>query len=114
MKRSILAPLCSAFVLPGLGQVLNRQIGKGLVMMAAITVLLIALMLKAVFTFTQTVGTAPIEPDETIFSIFVKGFQDHGQILLWTLAALVLALWIYSIVDAFYYGLRHVPPEDED
>jgi hypothetical protein len=30
MRHAILAPLLSAFVLPGLGQVINRQIVKGL------------------------------------------------------------------------------------
>jgi len=36
MKKSIAAPLCSGLVIPGLGQILNQQIRKGVLLMGLV------------------------------------------------------------------------------
>ena len=37
MKKAVIASLCSAFIIPGLGQILNNNIKKGLVILALFT-----------------------------------------------------------------------------
>ena len=38
MKKSIISPLCSALIIPGLGQVINNNIKKGLIILGIVFV----------------------------------------------------------------------------
>ncbi len=62
MKDYIKAPLLSGLVLPGLGQVVNQQIIKGLVLMALITVIFLTLLVK-VFIDLSAVMAEVVGPD---------------------------------------------------
>ncbi|MEW5724383.1 MAG: hypothetical protein AB1896_14830 [Thermodesulfobacteriota bacterium] len=116
MKQSLRASLCSAFVIPGLGQVLNRQVGKGLVLMAAITLVFIVLLLKIVFETTAILNGPNLVfgPADTVFDVVLAGMRARGWITLWVLLALGAGIWLYSVADAFYAGLRYQPPPEEE
>ncbi|MBF0530771.1 MAG: hypothetical protein HQK55_16190 [Deltaproteobacteria bacterium] len=64
MKKTWLAPLCSAFVLPGLGQIINRQIIKGVAMIAAATIIFMVLLVKIFLDFSAVIGQV-IGPGDT-------------------------------------------------
>lgn len=104
MKRSILSPLCSAFIIPGLGQILNQELKKGLILLATVFLLFIA---------------GSIELAIIIYSLFENQVVDlydteavmerlHGQDLsvLWLIIVLFGIIWIYSILDAFLKGRK--------
>lgn len=107
VKRAILAPLCSAFVLPGVGQIINQQIVKGIAMMAAATLIFLVLLLKLFLDFSRVVGQV-MGPDLTLGSdkwpLILAGLRAQNLTVLWVLLALGGVLWLYSIIDAYWYG----------
>jgi archaellum biogenesis protein FlaJ (TadC family) len=104
MKKYILAPLCSAFVVPGLGQIINQSLKKGIIILAAVFVLIIAgavkfvLMVNALFQTRnmQALGHPNI----------LREIPGHDFHVLWMIVALFIIIWIYSIADAFLVGLK--------
>ncbi len=109
MKNYIKAPLLSGFVLPGLGQVVNQQIIKGLILMALITVIFLILLVK-VFIDLSAVMAEVVGPDlglgpDTISRI-VEGVRERNLNLLFFLGGLGVSVWAYSVVDAFLTGRR--------
>ncbi len=103
MKRTVIALLLSAFVLPGLGQLyLGRKV-KGVAMLLITNLL----MLLALFVLLKGLGPviaaklasgAIISPDEVLASL--HGVSGFGQALL---AGFVL-VWGYSVVDILKSG----------
>lgn len=106
MKKYLLSPLCSAFIVPGLGQVLNKRILKGLILMALVFILFIAITVNLTFLIIsqlQDVQTADIEEvNNMIEKLFLQG--DFSTF--WVLLVISIILWLYSIIDAFLDGLK--------
>ena len=107
MKKSIAAPLLSAFVVPGLGQLINRQIAKGALVLGAVTALFVFIVFKVFYDFTQALNTIPdpqlnLELYQQVSQAMVQ--QSHTLLLVLTL--LFTALWAYSVVDAYAVGKR--------
>jgi hypothetical protein len=104
MKKYILAPLCSALIVPGLGQIINQSLKKGLFILSIVFFLLISGTVKLFFILqsalanlnTGRLSTAPIG----------KGLQGKDLTLLWVLLVLFAVVWVYSILDAFWVGKR--------
>jgi TM2 domain-containing membrane protein YozV len=115
MKRAILAAVSSAFVLPGLGQVLNRQVIKGFLLMMVFTILLITAILTAFFETMDVMrdATVAIDTADTIIDVFVKGLATRDLTGFWAALGLLGAVWLYGVGDAFFYGLRYKPSEEE-
>lgn len=109
MKDYIKAPLLSGLVLPGLGQVVNQQIIKGLVLMALITVIFLILLVK-VFVDLSAVMTEAVGPDLVLgpdaVSRIVAGMRERNLNLLYFLGGLGSSIWAYSVIDAFLTGRR--------
>jgi len=104
MKRIILAPLLSAFVLPGLGQVLNRQFRKAGLLMAAVSLLFLALFFKVLYDLNKVLLSLPLEtfeknphPLSTVAQALSQ--QDNGLLLV--LILLLTGVWAYGVWDAF-------------
>ena len=104
MKKYITATLCSAFVVPGLGQIINEQIKKGLLLLGLVFVLLVAVMVKLVAVMNHLmadIDLAKIDLKEIPAKLTSEDFS------LITILVLCFALiWIYSIIDAFWIGWR--------
>jgi hypothetical protein len=101
MKKSIAAPLCSGLVVPGLGQILNRQIKKGLILLGLVFVLFITGAVK--FAFIITSITAAHDLAEASQRAIIRGSD------LFVMAGIAVAfviLWIYSVVDAFWVAFQ--------
>jgi TM2 domain-containing membrane protein YozV len=104
MKRTILAPLLSAFVLPGLGQVINRQVRKAVLFMASIFILFLGLVIKLVYDLNKVIFSLPVEVLEKNphpFSIIARALSRRDKSLVIVLVLLLTALWVYSVWDAF-------------
>jgi TM2 domain-containing membrane protein YozV len=101
MKKTITSPLCSGLVIPGLGQILNQQIRKGLILMGLVFVLFIAGVAKLAFIIKSMTnpldlaGTSPLAQLSGGDLFFMAGI----------LGAFVI-LWIYSVVDAFWVAFQ--------
>ena len=104
MKHYILSTLCSAFIVPGLGQVMNGHLKKGLILLSVVFLLFAGVILSlARFIYTNVNGSVlgTLQQDVIVESL-------RGQILP-ALSPFILAfaaLWIYSVIDAFWFGKR--------
>lgn len=101
MKKSIAAPLCSGLVIPGLGQILNRQFKKGLVLLGLVFVLFVAGAVKLAFLLKamakvpdlgETSRQAVISPGDIFFLAGALG--------------VFALLWVYAVVDAFWVAFQ--------
>jgi hypothetical protein len=104
VKKYILASLCSALVVPGLGQIINQSLKKGLYILSVVFILFVAgtiklfLILRSVLTQANAgrLNTGPI----------AEQLQRKDLVVLWVLSGLFAVMWIYSILDAFWTGKR--------
>jgi len=107
MKRSLIAPLVSGLVLPGTGQVLNRQPIKGIALIAGTTVLFLLMLLKVLVDLNRVFQTMPdLRPDPEIIRKLANAMSQQDHTYLMVLVILLLCVWIFSIVDAYIHGKR--------
>jgi TM2 domain-containing membrane protein YozV len=103
MKKYILSPLCSAIIVPGLGQVLNKRVLKGLIIMGLIFILFIMITIKLALLILEAMKSQDIYTLNDLIEVRSLKGDLSG---LWIMVALFVILWIYSIVDAFLEGLK--------
>jgi len=114
MKRRLISPLVSGLVLPGTGQVLNRQPIKGIALIAGTTVLFLLILLKVLVDLNRAFQTVPdLRPDAQIIKQLASEMSQQDQTYLMVLIILLLCVWIFSIVDAYIHGRRLDGMNDE-
>lgn len=109
MKHAIVSPLLSAFVLPGLGQIINRQVIKGLALMGGITVIFLGLVVKVFLDLSRVTGelmTADLTLPPDASAKFWVLIRQQDLTLMYVFLALGLILWVYGIIDALIVGRR--------
>ncbi len=104
MKKAMLSPLCSAFVIPGLGQVVNQQLKKGVIMLAMVFVLFLTLSYHLYQVLSSIIKPGISDPDEPPMILEKIMSMEYKLLILLTIAFIVL--WIYSIIDAFFVGRK--------
>ena len=112
MKKAYIAALCSALIIPGLGQIINEDLKKG----AALLALVFILFVGGIFELYRLVRSLANNPSLEISrpSEILTQFRGEDVALLWILTSLFLLAWIYSILDAFIRGRRLDLKERED
>ena len=104
MKKYIVSPLCSAFIVPGLGQIINQNLKKGLSILSIVFVLFVTGTIKLAFTIKSLFqGSETIRLNSTTLG---ERLQGEDFTLLWALAILFGVVWVYSVVDAFWSGKK--------
>jgi TM2 domain-containing membrane protein YozV len=104
MKQYILSILCSALVVPGLGQVLNRQVKKGLLIMVVVFIFTIGGIIKLADIIMKLIPQ--LDPDEITGEIIAEKLHDVDFSSLWFILIVLLVIWLYSVCDAFVVGKR--------
>jgi hypothetical protein len=104
MKKAALSPLCSAFVIPGLGQVLNQHLRKGVFILATVFVLFVAAIVK-LYQIVNTLFISAGADNRGSLSV-VNRIETEDLTVLWLLLAAFATLWLYSIIDAFLGGRK--------
>jgi len=114
MKKYILSPLCSALIIPGLGQILNNNLKKGGCLLAIVFILFIAGTVKLVFMVKSILKGLDINKLDS--RVIQERLQGEDISVLWVLLMIFSVVWIYSIFDAFWTGKKlesqikdHVP-----
>ena len=104
MKKYILSPLCSALVVPGLGQIINRNMRKGLIILAIVFLLIIGLTIDLAITITPLFSQADIlqHPAEDILIRIREGDFSSLFYLIFAFGF----LWIYAVLDALWVGIK--------
>ena len=108
IPHAIKAPLASAFVLPGMGQLVNRQPAKAVALILGAGLFFAA----GVFFVLREFSRALREPlvsqaaDDQKWTALLDQMNRQGAEWLWILAAVWLAIWCYGVVDAVIWGRR--------
>jgi hypothetical protein len=104
MKRYISAPLCSALIIPGLGQVLNRELKKGVFLLGAVFLLINVAGVKLYLIVDNSVSGAAANgfSGESLIS----HIRSSDFTLLRVLGAVFAVIWVYAVVDAFLGGRK--------
>jgi len=102
MKKAIISPLCSGLVIPGLGQIVNQDLKKGILLLAGVFVLFIAGIIKLVRLIRSILGSD--SGDITNPEVIMARLRAEDLTLLWVIGALFAILWIVSVVDAYVKG----------
>lgn len=101
-REQILPPLASAFLIPGLGQILNGQPKKALVLMGLVFVQILLFViifisaLKSDKEMIESLSRGGLEP----FSFLLK--NSYLSFFICTLSV----TWLYGVIDAFYCARR--------
>jgi hypothetical protein len=102
MKNLFIPVLLSALVLPGAGQMFNREKIKGAVLMAlfvALSVALVVVIVAVVLPILPDTGGAPMSMDEAkAFTTRVWAERGDGISAVWWG---LMAVWVYGFLDAF-------------
>jgi hypothetical protein len=104
MKKIILAPLLSAFVLPGLGQMVNGQLRKAGLLIAVVSLLFLTLFFKMLYDLNKFFLSLPPEAygkNSPTLSTAAQSLsrQDNGLVII--LMLLLAGVWVYGVWDAF-------------
>jgi TM2 domain-containing membrane protein YozV len=102
MKKYIVSPLCSAFIIPGLGQIINRNLKKGLCILSVVFVLFVAGTVRLAFTIRSLFQGSEITRLNS--ATMSERLQGEDFTLLWVLVILFGVVWLYSVIDAFWAG----------
>ena len=104
MKKIILSPVCSALIIPGLGQVINGNLKKGMVLLAMVFLLFLGAALKLVFLVQSYVNRPEIASHQTPGDLKTLQLEVLSSLVYFIVAFAMI--WIYSVVDAFWTGKK--------
>ena len=86
MKKYILSPICSALVIPGMGQILNSQIKKGVVLLASVFLIFISGTIKLALIISSLLNENEIESPD--IEVIVQKLQEMDLSSIWLLIIL--------------------------
>jgi hypothetical protein len=112
MKVASRAAFLSGLVLPGMGQYYNHERLKGVVIMT-VTVLLVGGMGWRIYSLIYHAFMVPEVLDRLPYSVtpqLIERLHRQAYAQNWWLLALIVVLWLYSIVDAYYQARKGGPP----
>jgi hypothetical protein len=112
MKKAFFSALCSAFVIPGLGQFINQDLKKGVCMLSAAFVLFLAgviIVYRLVNSILKVSGSS-----STNFAFILGKMRSAEFSLLWYLLMAFALIWFYSVVDAFLRGRKLDQPGESN
>ncbi|MBW1709441.1 MAG: hypothetical protein JRG97_09140 [Deltaproteobacteria bacterium] len=117
MKYPFISPLLSGLVMPGLGQVINRQIIKGFILIILTTIIFLGIFVKVLLDLSAVMGQV-MGPDLTLgpdgFSKIITAVRARDLSLLYGLVVVGMGVWAYSVVDAFIVSRRLRGSEREE
>ncbi len=102
--KIVLSPLASAFLIPGLGQILNGQARKALTLMALVFVQIL------IFSITF-IGT--LKSDSNLLAAISSGEVTLMSLLfekplLGLIFSTYILTWLYGIIDSAYIAYKRI------
>ena len=110
MKKAILSPLCSALVIPGLGQIINQHLIKGGCILFAVFILFVFCLFTVYHLLSDALGTELIHPGHSPDIMDRLKAADFST--LWYLLVAFALIWLYSVLDAYLTGRNLDQPEE--
>jgi len=103
MKRAFIAPLLSALI-PGVGQIINRQFPKAGLFIAGFSILFLALFFKVLYDLNQVMMALNwelLEKDPHRIQTITRVLGQRSKTVLLILLILLVGFWAYNVWDAF-------------
>ncbi len=104
MKKYLLSPICSALIVPGLGQVINNNVKKGLCILSVVFILIVVGTVKLALIIDSLFEGMEINSLDT--GVMMERLQGEDFFILWVLLTVFGVVWIYSVLDAFWTGKK--------
>ena len=102
MKKALLSPLCSGLIIPGLGQVMNQELKKGIGLLVLVFFLFISTLIKLYLILHNAFKAASASGNAAV----VDRLAEQDLSLVWLLITAFVMLWLYSILDAYVTGRK--------
>ncbi len=112
MKKTILAPLCSALVIPGLGQIINQHLIKGGCILFAVFILFVAGIFTLYHLMSAALKAELINPGHSPDIVDKLKAVDFSA--LWYFLVAFALMWLYSVLDAYLTGRKLDQPGEGD
>ncbi|MGD8561082.1 MAG: hypothetical protein PVG03_01035 [Desulfarculaceae bacterium] len=107
MRRALVAPLASGLVMPGLGQLINRQPGKGAALIMGASLLFLITLGLAFYKVSQAlIAMGELAPGGDKWAALRAELINQGSGWLLVLFVIFAAIWLYAVIDAFRTGRR--------
>ena len=107
MRHALIAGLLSVLV-PGLGQLYNRRIGRGIVLVLVQSFVLIGLSIALFFKVGQAAGTLTEEQIATRdFSLLSQAFREQDMTVIVVILCCLAPIWLGAVIDAFRDGRKY-------
>jgi hypothetical protein len=104
MKKAILSPLCSALVIPGLGQIINQHLKKGGCILFVVFILFVAGIVILSRLINAVQKPEMINPSHSPYITDTLREADFSAF--WYLVVAFGLIWLYSVLDAFLTGRK--------
>jgi TM2 domain-containing membrane protein YozV len=105
MKRALIALFLSALIFPGLGQIYNRDLKKGLFLILLATLGVTIIFLGGLILLSyQCAAVYPTPLNKAIFQEMLLRVLLHPLIL--CAISLFLGVWVFAALDAFRTSRR--------
>ncbi len=104
MQKAIMSPLCSGLVIPGLGQIINQELKKGIILLCAVFALFVAGIIRLLQVINAVFRSGQIDVSDPEALMARISAQDYT--LLWCLGVAFAVLWIYAVADAYMGGRK--------
>jgi len=104
MKKAVLSPLCSALVIPGLGQVINQHLKKGVIMLAAVFVMIVMFAVQMYRMISAVIKSGAVNTGDP--DVILDKIMEADPSGLYLLLVVFCVLWFYSVIDAFLGGRK--------
>jgi len=112
MKKAVVSPLCSGLVIPGLGQIINQDLKKGIILLAAVFLLFVMGIIKLVRLIDAVFRTGPVDLSDP--EMIMAKLRAEDLSLLWYMAAAFIIIWFFSVLDAYLKGRKIDKSEEEN
>ena len=104
MKKAVVSPLCSGLVIPGLGQIINQDLKKGIILLAAVFLLFVMGIIKLVYLIHSVFRTGSVDLSDP--EMIMAKLRAEDPSMLWYMAAVFVIIWFFSVVDAYLGGKK--------
>lgn len=99
-----MSTIASAIIVPGLGQVLNGQLKKGLIIMSVVFIFITAGIIRIVNIVMKLLPQ--IEGDAITQELLKEKVHQIDFSSIRIIIVILAVVWVYSIYDAFATGRR--------
>ncbi|MBC8466816.1 MAG: hypothetical protein JRF52_12850 [Deltaproteobacteria bacterium] len=104
MKKAVVSPLCSGLVIPGLGQIINQDLKKGIIILAAVFLLFVMGIIKLVYLINAVFRTGSVDLSDP--EMIMAKLRAEDPSILWFMAAVFVIIWFFAVVDAYLRGRK--------